>query len=157
MSKLAIDSKLPAFSAVVTGPTGKWQSSAARGGKLLLYFYPKDLTSGCTTEAEQLRDLYPRLRRAGVTVLGVSRDSLALHEKFKAKLGLPFELLSDPDEKVCHLFDVIHEKSLYGRKFMGIVRSSFLFDSQGVLRQEWRKVKVQGHAEEVLEAAQRID
>jgi peroxiredoxin Q/BCP len=87
----------------------------------------------------------------------VSRDSLASHEKFKAKEGLPFELLADSDEKLCRLFDVIHEKSLYGRKFMGIVRSTFLFDSKGVLRQEWRKVKVAGHAEEVLEAAQRLD
>jgi peroxiredoxin Q/BCP len=157
VSKLTVGSKLPALSALVTGPAGEWKSSAAKNGKLLLYFYPKDNTSGCTTQAEQFRDLYPRLRRAGVTVLGVSRDPLVLHEKFKAKLGLPFELLADPDEKLCRLFDVIHEKSLYGRKFMGIVRSSFLFDTRGVLRQEWRKVKVQGHAEEVLEAAKRID
>jgi peroxiredoxin Q/BCP len=156
VSKLAVGSKLPAFSAVATG-AGPWQSSAARGARLVLYFYPKDDTSGCTREAEQFRDLYPKLRRAGVMVLGISRDSLLRHEKFKAKYGLPFELLADEDEKLCRLFDVIHEKSLYGRKFMGIVRSTFLFDSQGVLRQEWRKVKVEGHAEEVLEAAKRID
>jgi peroxiredoxin Q/BCP len=156
VSKLAVGSKLPAFSAVATG-AGPWHSSAARGTRLVLYFYPKDDTSGCTREAEQFRDLHPRMRRAGVMVLGISRDSVLRHEKFKAKYGLPFELLADEEEKLCRLFDVIHEKSLYGRKFMGIVRSTFLFDSHGVLRQEWRKVKVEGHAEEVLEAAKRID
>jgi thioredoxin-dependent peroxiredoxin len=156
VSKLAVGSKLPAFSAPATG-AGPWRSSSARGARLVLYFYPKDDTSGCTREAEQFRDLYPKLRRAGIEVLGISRDSLLRHEKFKAKYGLPFELLSDEDQTLCRLFDVIHEKSLYGRKFMGIVRSTFLFDSKGILRHEWRKVKVDGHAEEVLEAAQRID
>ena len=157
MSSPSVGSKLPAFSAAVTGTTGVWKSSAAKGSKLVLYFYPKDATSGCTSQAQQFRDLHARLRRAGVLVLGVSRDSLVSHEKFKAKERLPFELLADTDEALCRLFDVVHEKSLYGRKFMGIVRSTFLFDSNGVLRQEWRKVKVAGHAEEVLEAAQRLD
>ncbi|MEO7773935.1 MAG: peroxiredoxin [Steroidobacteraceae bacterium] len=156
MANLAVGSKLPTFTAASTG-SGTWSSSAARPGKLLLYFYPKDDTSGCTMQAEQFRDLYPKLRRVGVTVLGISRDSLLKHEKFKAKYELPFELLADEDESLCKLFDVIHEKSLYGRKYMGIVRSSFLFDGKGVLQQEWRKVKVDGHAEVVLEAAKRID
>lgn len=157
MSRPALGSKLPDFSAAATGDANPWRSRSVRGRKLVLYFYPKDDTSGCTREAEQFRDLHARLRRAGVTVVGVSRDSLAKHEKFKARYRLPFELLADEDETVCRLFDVIQEKSLYGRRYLGIVRSTFLFDSKGVLRQEWLKVKVDGHAEDVLEAAQRLD
>jgi peroxiredoxin Q/BCP len=118
---------------------------------VVLYFYPKDMTSGCTTEAGEFRDLHGRFRRAGAIVLGVSRDSVASHEKFRAKESLPFALLSDPDEKLCRQFDVIREKSLYGRKYLGIERSTFLIDGEGVLRREWRKVKVAGHAQEVLD------
>ena len=123
---------------------------------MVLYFYPKDSTPGCTTEGQDFRDLHAKFKRAGAIVLGVSRDSLASHEKFKEKLKLPFELLSDPDEALCKQFDVIREKSLYGRKFLGVERSTFLIDDTGRLRREWRKVKVNGHAAGVLEAAKEL-
>jgi len=123
-----------------------------RGKKVVLYFYPKDSTPGCTTESQNFRDLHAKLKRQNAVVLGASRDSLASHEKFKTKHKFPFDLLSDPDEKLCRQFDVIREKTLYGRKFMGIERSTFLIDEDGKLRQEWRKVRVKGHAEEVLDA-----
>ena len=123
-----------------------------RGRKVVLYFYPKDSTPGCTTEGQDFRDLHGRFRRQNTVVFGVSRDSLASHEKFKAKQSFPFDLLSDEDGKLCAQFDVIKEKSLYGRKFMGIERSTFLIDEDGKLRQEWRKVKVKDHAAAVLEA-----
>lgn len=129
------------------------QLKSLRGSKVVLYFYPKDSTPGCTTEGRDFRDLHKQFRRQKAVILGVSRDSLASHEKFKAKHEFPFELLSDPDEKLCRQFDVIREKNLYGRKFMGIERSTFLIDENGKLRQEWRKVKVKGHADEVLQAA----
>jgi peroxiredoxin Q/BCP len=121
-----------------------------RGKKIVLYFYPKDSTPGCTTESQDFRDLHAKFRRQNVVIFGVSRDSLASHEKFKAKFGFPFDLLSDPDEKLCNYFDVIKEKSLYGRKFMGIERSTFLIDEAGKLRAEWRKVNVKEHALAVL-------
>ena len=123
-----------------------------RGKKVVLYFYPKDNTPGCTTEGQDFRDLYAKFKRQNAIVFGVSRDSLASHEKFKAKQGFPFDLLSDPDEKLCRHFDVIKEKMLYGRKFMGIERSTFLIDEDGKLRAEWRKVKVKNHAQEVLDS-----
>jgi len=122
-----------------------------RGNKVILYFYPKDNTPGCTTEGQDFRDLYPKFKRQNAIVFGVSRDSLASHEKFKAKQGFPFDLLSDPDEKLCQRFDVIKEKMLYGRKFMGIERSTFLIDVDGKLRAAWRRVKVKNHAQEVLD------
>ncbi len=150
-----IGAKPADFSAPVTGG-GAWRLKEAAGEKLVLYFYPKDMTSGCTRESQDFRDLYPKFRKAGVQIVGISRDSVASHEKFKAKEGLPFELLSDADEKVCRVFDVIKEKTLYGRKSLGIERSTFLLDAAGVLRREWRKVKVPGHAEEVLEAAKSV-
>ena len=128
-----------------------------RGKNVVIYFYPKDATPGCTTEGQDFRDLYPRFKRANTIVFGVSKDSLASHEKFKAKQKFPFELISDPDEKLCKAFDVIKEKNMYGRKFMGIERSTFLIDAEGKLREEWRKVKVKGHAEEVLEAAKALN
>lgn len=127
-----------------------------RGQNVVLYFYPKDSTPGCTTEGQDFRDLHSRFKRARTAVFGVSRDSLASHEKFKDKQAFPFELISDPDEKLCRQFDVIKEKSLYGRKFMGIERSTFLIDKDGKLRAEWRKVKVKGHAEEVLTAVKSL-
>lgn len=123
-----------------------------RGKKVVIYFYPKDNTPGCTTEGQDFRDLHAKFKRAGAVIFGVSRDSIASHEKFKAKYDFPFELLSDPDEELCRKFDVIKEKNMYGRKVMGIERSTFLIDADGKLRAEWRKVKVKGHAEEVLEA-----
>jgi len=127
-----------------------------RGKNVVLYFYPKDSTPGCTQEGRDFTELHAKFRRQDTAIFGVSRDSLASHEKFKAKQGFSFELLSDPDEKLCKQFDVIHEKTLYGRKFMGVVRSTFLIDSDGKLRAEWRKVSVKGHAQEVLDAVKGI-
>lgn len=127
-----------------------------RGQNVVIYFYPKDSTPGCTTEGRDFSALQARFKRANTVILGVSRDSMASHEKFKAKQGFKFDLLSDPDEALCRKFDVIHEKTLYGRKFMGVVRSTFLLDADGKLRREWRNVKVKGHAEEVLEAAKSL-
>jgi thioredoxin-dependent peroxiredoxin len=152
---VTVGRKLPAF-ALPSTSAATWKSSAARGHPLVIYFYPKDMTSGCTLESQGFRDLYPAFQRAGIEIVGISRDSLASHQKFRDKERLPFELLADEDEKVCRLFDVIREKSLYGRKYMGIERSTFLADADGVLRREWRKVKVPGHAEEVLEAAKSL-
>jgi peroxiredoxin Q/BCP len=127
-----------------------------RGQNVVLYFYPKDSTPGCTTEGRDFAGLHAKFRRQKTVILGVSRDSIPSHEKFRAKQEFPFDLISDADEKLCKAFDVIHEKSLYGRKFMGIVRSTFLIDKDGKLRAEWRKVKVSGHAEEVLEAVKAL-
>ncbi len=123
-----------------------------RGQNVVIYFYPKDATPGCTTEGRDFSALHAKFRRQKTVILGVSRDSIASHEKFKEKQGFPFDLLSDPDEALCKAFDVIKEKKLYGRTFMGIERSTFLIDKDGKLRQEWRKVKVKEHAEDVLEA-----
>ena len=122
----------------------------------MLYFYPKDMTPGCTLEGQDFRDLHAAFKRAKTAVLGVSKDSCERHAKFRAKEKFQFELLSDEDETVCRLFDVIREKSLYGRKFMGIERSTFLIDAAGKLAREWRKVRVNGHAAEVLEAAKSL-
>jgi peroxiredoxin Q/BCP len=143
--------KVPGFSLPATG--GKpWKLSVAAGRKLVVYFYPKDNTSGCTQEGIDFRDLHAQFRKAGADIVGISPDSLASHEKFKARFELPFELLADTEKQVCTLFDVIKEKSMYGKKYMGVERSTFLLDGQGVLRREWRKVKVAGHAAEVLAA-----
>jgi peroxiredoxin Q/BCP len=150
-----LSKKVPAFSRPVTGG-GTWKSSDAAGKKLVLYFYPRDNTPGCTQEGQGFAELYPQFKKAGVLIVGVSPDSIASHEKFKQKLGFPFELLSDEDKSLCELFGVWKEKSLYGRKFMGVERSTFLIDEKGVLRREWRKVKVAGHAAEVLEAAKSL-
>ncbi len=139
------------FSCESTGDK-KLRLKDLRGQNVVLYFYPKDSTPGCTLEGQDFRDLYKRIQRQKTVILGVSRDSIASHEKFRAKQKFPFDLLSDPNEKLCKKFDVIKEKSLYGRKFMGIERSTCLIDADGKLRQEWRKVKVKGHAAEVLEA-----
>ena len=129
---------------------------ALRGQNVVLYFDPKDSTPGCTTEGQDFRDLHAKFKRLNTVVLGVSRDSLASHEKFREKQKFPFDLISDPDETLCRKFDVIKEKSLYGRKFMGVERSTFLIDAAGKLRSEWRKVKVKGHAAEVLEAVKAL-
>ncbi|WP_020650405.1 peroxiredoxin [Solimonas variicoloris] len=123
-----------------------------KGKALVVYFYPKDNTPGCTQEGQDFRDLYADFRKAGAEVLGVSRDSVKSHDNFAAKFEFPFALLSDADETLCQAFDVIKEKSLYGRKYLGVERSTFLFDSQGALRQQWRAVKVKNHAAEVLAA-----
>jgi thioredoxin-dependent peroxiredoxin len=155
MSSPRIGSKVKDFSAASTA--GEEFRLSAAGKTVVLYFYPKDMTSGCTVESQEFRDLNDKFRRAKALVLGVSRDSLKSHEKFRDKECLPFDLLSDPEEKLCKLFDVIREKSLYGRKYLGIERSTFLIDRNGVLRQEWRKVKVAGHAQEVLDAVRALD
>ncbi len=123
-----------------------------KGRHLVIYFYPKDNTSGCTREGEDFRDLYEQFTKAGADILGVSRDSVKSHENFRKKHGFPFHLLSDKDELLCKQFDVIKEKKLYGRTYMGIERSTFLIDAKGILKMEWRKVRVPGHAEAVLAA-----
>jgi peroxiredoxin Q/BCP len=155
MPKVEPGAKVPQFSLPATGGDS-WRLKDAAGRALVIYFYPKDMTSGCTRESQDFRDLHGAFRKAGVEIVGVSRDSVASHEKFKAKEALPFTLLSDEKEEVCKLFDVIKEKSMYGRKYLGIERSTFLIDPKGVLRQAWRKVKVPGHAGEVLEAAKSL-
>jgi peroxiredoxin Q/BCP len=153
--QIAVGKKVPAFSSLITGG-GSWKSSAAAGKNVVIYFYPRDNTTGCTMEGEQFRDLAPAFKKANTVILGVSTDSIASHEKFKAKYRFPFELLSDEEQALCKLFDVIKEKSMYGRKFLGVERSTFLLDADGVLRQEWRKVKVPGHAQAVLDAAKAL-
>jgi peroxiredoxin Q/BCP len=125
--------------------------SAAQGRNLVLFFYPKDNTPGCTTEAQQFRDLHEQFLQANCQVVGISRDSIKSHENFKAKFTLPFELLSDKDELACNQFGVIKQKNLYGKLVRGIERSTFVFDSTGALRREWRKLKADGHALAVLE------
>ena len=127
-----------------------------RGNNVVIYFYPKDSTPGCTLEGQDFRDLHAKFKRQKTMILGVSQDSIASHDKFRAKHRFPFDLLSDPDGKLCEKFDVIREKNMYGRKFLGIERSTFLIDADGKLHREWRKVKVKGHAEEVLAAAKEL-
>jgi peroxiredoxin Q/BCP len=155
MSKIKPGSKVPEFSLPMTGG-GTWSLKDAAGSKLVIYFYPRDMTSGCTREAQDFRDRHAAFRKAGVELVGVSRDSVAAHDKFTAKESLPFPLLADTDERVCRMFDVIKQKSLYGRKYLGVERSTFLLDGMGKLRHEWRNVKVPGHAEAVLEAARSL-
>lgn len=131
--------------------------SAARDKRLVVFFYPKDNTPGCTTEVQQFRDLYPQFQQANCEVAGISRDSLTSHEKFKAQFSLPFDLLSDPDETVCELFGVMKLKNMYGKQVRGIERSTFVFDSNGVLRHEWRGLKADGHAQEVFDFITTLD
>ena len=155
MAQLAIGKKIPAFKAAVTSD-GTIASKDLVGKAFVLYFYPKDDTPGCTMEGQDFRDQHDKFKRLKVKVFGVSRDSLAAHDKFKAKYQFPFDLVSDPDETLCRAFDVIKEKNMYGKKVMGIERSTFLVDAKGVLRGEWRKVKVKGHVDEVLAAAKAL-
>jgi thioredoxin-dependent peroxiredoxin len=155
MPKIKVGTKVPDFSLPASGGE-TWSLKDARGQKLVVYFYPRDMTSGCTRESQDFRDLAKAFAKAGAQIVGVSRDSVASHDKFVAKEKLPFPLLADTEEKVCKLFDVIKEKSLYGRKYLGVDRSTFLIDAEGRLQQEWRAVKVPGHAEAVLEATQRL-
>jgi peroxiredoxin Q/BCP len=122
-----------------------------RNKSLVIYFYPKDNTPGCTTEAQQFRDLYEQFRKAGSEIVGVSRDSIKSHDGFKARFTLPFDLLSDADETVCSLFGVMKQKKMYGKDVRGIERSTFVLDSNGVIRKEWRGLKADGHAQEVLD------
>jgi peroxiredoxin Q/BCP len=155
MSAPAIGALVPDFS-LPSSAGGRFSLAAARGTPLVLYFYPRDNTPGCTLEAQQFQSLLPAFRRLKARVFGISRDSLAAHDRFCERHGLRFELLSDEDGAVCRRFDVIHEKHMYGRKVLGIVRSTFLVDAAGRLRREWRKVKVAGHAAEVLEAVKAL-
>lgn len=152
---VAIDSPVADFQAQATSGQ-QVQLSALRGQQVVLYFYPKDSTPGCTTEGQDFRDRHAQFLAANTRVFGISRDGLRAHENFKAKQGFPFELISDGDEQLCQLFEVIKLKKLYGKEYLGIERSTFLIDADGVLRREWRGVKVPGHAEAVLEAARSL-
>ncbi len=145
-----IDQTVADFSLPATGGR-TFTLSACQGSPVVLYFYPTDSTPGCTTEAQQFRDLHPQFVKAGAIVVGVSRDSIRSHENFKARQDLPFDLLADADEVLSASFSVIKMKSMYGKQVRGIERSTFVIDRQGVLRREWRGVKVAGHAQEVLD------
>lgn len=155
MSKVSVGKKVPDFTVPATGDQ-ELSLSDFKGRNLVLYFYPKDSTPGCTQEGKDFRDLHDQFQALNTDILGVSRDGLKAHENFRSKQGFPFHLLSDKDERLCGLFDVIKEKNMFGKKALGIVRSTFLIDAEGVLRQEWRKVQVKGHAEEVLEAVKSL-
>jgi thioredoxin-dependent peroxiredoxin len=154
MPKIEIGKKAPLFS--LEGTHGKWSLEDAQGSAVVLYFYPRDNTSGCTQEGLDFSALQPQFKKAKSLIFGISPDSVASHEKFKQKMSFVFELLSDPDQRVCKLYGVIQEKSMYGRKYMGVERSTFLIDAAGVLRHAWRKVKVKDHAEAVLAAAKSL-
>jgi peroxiredoxin Q/BCP len=151
---IAVDHPVPDFAAPATG--GEFSLASQRGKKVVLYFYPKDNTPGCTTESLAFRDLYPQFQQAGAEIVGVSRDSIKSHDNFKAKLELPFILVSDADEQLCQLFNVIKMKKMYGKEARGIERTTFLIDPAGMLRKEWRGIKVPGHVDDVLEAVQAL-
>ncbi|OVZ60963.1 peroxiredoxin [Pigmentiphaga sp. NML030171] len=146
----AIGRAAPAFTAPSTD--GDISLKDLKGRVVVMYFYPRDNTPGCTTEGQNFRDRYAEFQAAGAEILGVSRDTLASHQKFKEKQGFPFPLLADPDETLCELYGVMKMKNMYGKQVRGIERSTFLIDAQGKLRQEWRGVKVPGHVDAVLEA-----
>ena len=155
MTSPKINSKAPIFNGPCTGD--KIANLAdLKGTNVVLYFYPKDSTPGCTTEGQDFRDLNKEFKKTNTIIFGLSRESIKSHENFKEKQSFNFDLISDPDEKICNQYDVIKEKSMYGKKYMGIERSTFLINSKGKLVKEWRKVKVKGHAEEVLESAKEI-
>lgn len=156
MPSVAVGKKVPAFKATITGDSQIKLSDYKGKNNLVIYFYPKDSTPGCTTEGQNFRDHFKAFNKTDTVILGVSKDSLKKHDNFREKQGFQFDLISDPDEKLCQLFDVIKEKNMYGKKYMGIERSTFLIDKNGKLLQEWRKVRVKGHVDEVLEAAQAI-
>ena len=149
-SAVALNAAVPDFSAPMTGGQ-TFKLSDYKGKNIVLYFYPKDNTPGCTTEGIRFRELYPDFQRANCEIFGVSRDSLRSHEGFKAKLEMPFELISDPDEAVCNLFDVMQVKTMYGKQVRGVDRCTFIIDGSGKLVKEWRGVKVPGHVDEVLD------
>ncbi|HYA75357.1 MAG TPA: peroxiredoxin [Burkholderiaceae bacterium] len=152
--KLALGKKVPDFSAASTA--GEFRLSHCRGKTLVLYFYPKDNTPGCTSESREFAAADAAFAAAGARIVGVSRDSLASHERFRAKYELPFELISDAEESLCSLFGVIRQKMMYGKSVRGIERSTFVIDAQGVLRHEWRGLKVPGHVTEVLQTVQQL-
>ncbi|MGY8816019.1 MAG: peroxiredoxin [Gammaproteobacteria bacterium] len=151
MSKIAVGKKIPDFKVAATGDQTV-KLSDLKGSNVVLYFYPRDATPGCTTEGQNFRDEIKKFSSRKTKIFGISRDSIKSHEKFKSNQCFPFDLLSDEDEKLCDLFEVIKEKNMYGKKVMGIERSTFLIDDKNILRQEWRKVKVEGHVDEVLQA-----
>ena len=150
MSKVKIGKKIPSFSTILDDGS-VLKSKDFNGKYIVIYFYPKDSTPGCTKEGEDFRDLHKEFIKSNAQIYGVSRDSIASHQKFKAKYKFPFHLISDEDESLCKIFDVIKEKNMYGRKYMGIERSTFLINDKGQLLSEWRKVKVKGHAQEVFD------
>lgn len=149
--KVSVGNSVPDFELPATGDKSV-KLSDLKGKNVVLYFYPKDSTPGCTKEGQAFRDNMAKFKRRNSVILGVSRDSIKSHENFREKQQFPFDLLSDKDEKLCKLFDVIKQKNMYGKTVMGIERSTFLIDGKGVLRKEWRGVKVDGHADEVLDA-----
>jgi peroxiredoxin Q/BCP len=151
MAKVEVGKKVPAFKGEATGGA-PIASKDLKGQKYVLYFYPRDNTPGCTVESNDFRDLHPKFKRRKVRVIGISRDTLKSHDRFKEKFGFPFELIADPDETICNLFGVMKDKNMYGKKVRGIERSTFLVDEDGKLLREWRKVKVDGHAQEVLDS-----
>ena len=155
MSKVEVGKKVSNFKAVLDNEE-TFKLSENKGKNLVIYFYPKDNTPGCTREGEDFRDKYKVLKKLNTEVIGVSKDSVASHEKFIKKFNFPFNLISDENEKGCNLFDVIKEKNMYGRKYMGIERSTFLIDAKGKLVKEWRKVRVKGHVDDVLESIKEI-
>lgn len=155
MSELETGHPVPNFSAPATSET-TFTLSDFKGRNIVIYFYPKDSTPGCTTEGQNFRDLYDQFQALDTDIFGVSRDGIKSHENFRAKQGFPFELISDKDEMICKLFDVIKLKKLYGKEHLGIERSTFLIDKTGVLRQAWRKVKVPGHANDVLDSVKAL-
>ncbi len=155
MAKVEIGKKMPRFSLESTA--GKLSDKDLAGKTTVLYFYPRDNTPGCTIEGKEFRDLHAKFKRAGIAVYGVSRDTLGAHERFKNKFEFPFELIADPEEKLCETFGVMKDKNMYGKKVRGIERSTFLFDAAGILREEWRKVKPEGHAADMLAAAKKLD
>ena len=155
-NKVAIDKPIPGFKAEATN-NKDIHVSTLKGYKFIFYFYPKDNTPGCTRESEDFKELYNEFKSNNTCVFGVSRDSMESHEDFKASSGLPFELICDEGEELCDLFDVIKLKNMYGREVLGIERSTFLINEEGVLIHEWRKVKVDGHADEVLETVKSIE
>jgi len=151
MSKVSLGKAIPDFKGKITNDL-IIKFSDYKGQNIVIYFYPKDNTPGCTKEGEDFRDYFADFKKNNTIIIGVSRDSVASHDKFTCKYNFPFKLISDEDEKVCKLFDVIKEKNMYGRKYMGIERSTFLINHEGTLVNEWRKVRVKGHVEKVLEA-----
>ena len=156
MPNATLGKKIPSFNLPATGDR-KIRLSDLKGRQFVLYFYPKDSTPGCTLEGQDFRDQYSKFKRQNTEIIGVSRDSLKSHENFKAKQNFPFDLISDTDETLCNIFDVIKMKNMYGKQVRGIERSTFLIDAEGKLRNEWRKVKVKGHIDEVLEAAKALN
>lgn len=154
MSSVTVDQAIPSFTASST--QGEISSQALLGSPYVLYFYPRDNTPGCTTQAQNFRDLETKFKELGVKIIGVSRDSMSSHERFIEKQSLPFALISDPDEKLCELFTVMKLKNMYGKQVRGIERSTFLVNKEGVLVQEWRGLRVPGHVDQVLEAARAL-